>query len=57
MFTDVLLFSQMFPGRSQDSLMMSSGCSHHILRILVGFVGFVGLEGVEGLVGLVGLAK
>ena len=37
--------------------MMSSGCSHHILRIPVGFVGFVGLEGVVGLVGLVGLAK
>ena len=57
MFTDDLRCSPMFPGCSQDSFMMSSGCSHHILRIPVGFVGFVGLEGVVGLVVLVGLAK
>ena len=49
--------SQMFPGCSQNSFMMSSGCSHRILRILVGFVGLVGLDGLVGLVGLVGLAK
>ena len=37
--------------------MVSSGCSDHILRILIGFMGFVGLKGLVGIVGLVGLAK
>ena len=50
MFSDPWMFSIC----SQNYSMVSSGCSDHILRILIGFVG---LKGLVGIVGLVGLAK
>ena len=53
MFSDPWMFSIC----SQNYSMVSSGCSDHILRILIGFMGFVGLKGLVGIVGLVGLAK